>query len=52
MEWPHRRRGPTVGTVDGQQPKARLILKAVAVVVLILVVSALLDLLLQHQTRP
>jgi uncharacterized membrane protein len=41
-----------LGTVDGQQPWARRVLKAVAVIVLILVVSAVLDLLLQHQARP
>jgi hypothetical protein len=38
--------------MDGQQPRARRVLKAVAVVVFILVVSAVLDLLLQHQARP
>jgi hypothetical protein len=38
--------------VNGQQLRTSRVLKAVAVVVIILVISALLDLLLQHQGQP
>jgi len=42
---------PYGGTMDAQQPQTTRtrVLKAIMVVVIILVISALLDLLLQHQ---
>lgn len=52
MKWSHPGTPPYRHTVDGQQLKTRRVLKAVAIVVLILVISAVLDLLLQHQGQP
>lgn len=52
MKWPRSGTPPYRGGMDGQQLRTRRVLKAVAVVVMILVISALLDLLLQHQGRP
>jgi hypothetical protein len=51
MKSPRSSTPPYRGTMDVQQPQTTRtrVLKAVAVVVIILVISALLDLLLQHQ---
>jgi hypothetical protein len=51
MKASHPGSPPYRGTMDAQQPQTTRtrVLKAVAVVVIILVISALLDLLLQHQ---
>ncbi|HLK02255.1 MAG TPA: hypothetical protein VKU39_20430 [Streptosporangiaceae bacterium] len=52
MKWPHSGTLPYRGSVDEQQPKTSRVLRAVAVLMVILVVSAILDLLLLHQARP